>query len=95
MYSVCRRVFFTEQILFFGESLQYEILEEVDGTDTVVESGVLKKDAHKMVIDAGRFHAINDLLESKALHSRELFEEQLEDYLKKEFIGERLFTLIR
>ena len=39
MYPVCRRVFFTEHILFFGESMQYEIIEETaeDISDDVVE----------------------------------------------------------
>ncbi len=95
MYPVCRRVFFTEQVLFFGESLQYEILEEVDGSDVVMKSGVLKKDEDDETHLHGRFHAINTLLEAKALHREKQFEGLLEDYLKKDFINEHIFMLMQ
>lgn len=89
MYPVCRRVFFTEQILFFGESLQYEILEESEGSEVVVKSGLLK--GHKGSHAEGRFAAINALLEAKALQKEKQFEALLEDYLKKDFMNEQIF----
>jgi len=92
MYPVCRRVFFTEHILFFGESLQYEILEEIDGMDVVVKSGVLKMEPEE--IKDGRFGLINEILEAKALDQNKQFEMLLEDYLKKEFINQYLFKLM-
>lgn len=92
MYPVCRRVFFTEHILFFGESLQYEILEEIDGMDVVVKSGVLKMEPEE--IKDGRFGLINEILEAKALDQNKQFEMLLEDYLKKDFINQYLFKLM-
>ncbi len=94
MYPVCRRVFFTEQILFFGESLQYEILEEIDGADVVMKSGVLKKSEDADMQIDGRFQAINALLEAKALQKEKRFEDLLEDYLKKDFINGHIFKLM-
>jgi len=92
MYPVCRRVFFTEHVLFFGESLQYEILEEIDGMDVVVKSGVLKMDSEE--IQGSRFGLINEILEAKALNQDKQFEMLLEDYLKKDFINQYLFKLM-
>lgn len=93
MYPVCRRVFFTEQVLFFGESIQYEILEEVDGDDVVVKSGVLKKSDSYGAQDS-RFQSINAILEAAALEDHRQFEILLEDYLKKDFINSYLFKLM-
>jgi len=89
MYPVCRRIYFTEPVLFFGECLRYEILEEVDGVDIVRKSGVLKK--AKEHSGSGRFHAINRLLEMKALQKDKQFEGLLEDYLKKDYMNGYIF----
>ena len=93
MYPVCRRVFFTEQVLFFGESVRYEVLEEIDGTDIVMETGILKKNEPDYE-QGSRFQAINGILEAKALEKDKQFEYLLEDYLKKDFIGSYLFKLM-
>ncbi len=92
MYPVCRRVFFTEHVLFFGESMQYEILEEVDGVDVVVKSGVLKMEPEE--VQGSRFGLVNEILEVKALKHDKQFETLLEDYLKKDFINQYLFKLM-
>ena len=92
MYPVCRRVFFTEHVLFFGESLQYEILEEIGGMDVVVKSGVLKMEPEE--VQGSRFGLINEILEAKALNQDKQFEILLEDYLKKDFINQYLFELM-
>ena len=81
-----------EHVLFFGESLQYEILEEIDGVDVVVKSGVLKMEPEE--IQGSRFGLINEILEAKALNQEKQFEMLLEDYLKKDFINQYLFKLM-
>lgn len=95
MYQVCRKVFFTEQLLFFGESLQYEILEETEGEDVVMQTGQLKKAEKAPDSETGRFRAINTLLETKTLGRESQFERLLEDYLKKDFINGQIFTLMQ
>jgi len=92
MYPVCRRVFFTEQVLFFGESIEYEILEEIDGADVVVKRGVLKMEPEET--QGGRFGLINEILEAKALQHDKQFEMLLEDYLKKDCFNQYLFKLM-
>jgi len=94
MRPVCRRVFFTEQVLFFGESLEYQILEEEEGTDVVMKSGILKAGEGSILWENGRFCNINGLLEAAALNQDKQFEMLLEDYLKKDFINERIFQLL-
>jgi len=89
MYPVCRRVFFAEQVLFFGESISYDIIEECDGADVVTESGVLKKE--KEYHDSGRFYILNRLLELDALRKDKQFEELLEEYLKKDYMNGFIF----
>ena len=94
MYPVCRRVFFTEHILFFAESIQYEIIEETDGENRVVKSGVLKMKEQQDEEKDSRFDLINALLEAHALEHEKEFENLLEDYMKKDYINEHLFRLV-
>lgn len=94
MYPVCRRVFFTEHILFFGESMQYEVIEETDSESLVVKNGVLKMKDLQENDRGSRFGMINTLLEAKALERDKEFENLLEDYMKKDYINEHLFKLI-
>ena len=92
MYPVCRRVFFTEHVLFFGESIHYEILEERNGSDVVVARGILKRSEECEQIS--RFQAINGILEAKALNKDVQFETLLTEYMKKDFINSSMFRLM-
>ena len=92
MYPVCRRVFFTEHVLFFGESIHYEILEERDGADAVMARGILKR--REDCDQISRFQAVNEILEAKALKKDVQFETMLAEYMKKDFINSSLFRLM-
>lgn len=87
------RVFFKEFVLFFGESLQYYITEEREGSEQLTESGTLQKSDNRGNEEDSRYHLINDIVISKTLQDFDTMDDLLEEYYKKEFLNGRLFEL--
>ncbi len=86
-------VYFKEFILFFGENLQYYIMEEINGEEQLTESGSLQKSEAASEVDAGRFTLINDMLISKGLQDYDTLDDLLEEYYRKEYMNGELFRL--
>jgi hypothetical protein len=84
-------VFFQEFILFFGESIQYHVVEIKDGQEELVDSGTLHKSDHKENPADSKFELLNELVISKSLHDTEMFQRLAEDFYWKEYLSERLF----
>ena len=80
--------------LFFGENLEYYIMEKKGDKETLVQSGSLQCEIREQ--DGGRINTINRLLAavSGPDQSGESAEEILEAYLQKEYSSEKLFTLL-
>lgn len=88
--GVCVREF----VLFFGETLQYFIEEELDGESQLTESGSVQRSDEE---DAGngtsKYAMINDIVISRSLQDYDTLENELENYFFREFCNESLFTL--
>ena len=93
MNRVCRGVYFDEFVLFFGEALEYSILEEKDGREVVRDSGLLQQSRETMVIAGSKYELLNKMLISKSLQEEDILKEQLQDYVRREFLTEELFPL--
>ncbi len=86
-------IFVKEFILFFGESLQYYITEEYANREQLTASGTLQKDEEIADETGNRYSMVNDIAVAVTLKDYSTAKELLEEYAKKEFITEALFTL--
>lgn len=82
-----------EFILFFGETLQYYIMEEQDGVEQLTESATIRKsDIGKEVLES-RFSRINDLVISQILQDFDTLDAMLEEYYQTDYYADHLFRL--
>lgn len=83
-----------EFILFFGERLQYYITEEADGKEQVTESGTISKnDSSSQLHTGGRFNLLNGIMIGRTLQDYDTVNTLLEEYYKKDFMTDKLFTM--
>ena len=93
MTQVCQGVYFDEFVLFFGEELEYSILEEKEGREVVCENGVLRQSKDALVIVGSKYELLNKMLISRNLQEEDALKVQLQDYVRREFMTEELFPL--
>lgn len=93
MHPVFGGVYFSEFVLFFGESIQYYIVEQRDEKEELTESGALQKTDMEMKDCEDSFSRINDLVISSTLHDYNGLEQMLEEYYKLKFLAEKYFEL--
>ncbi len=93
MREICSGVFFKEFVLFFGENLQYYIMEENGGEEQLTESGNLQKsDIRGDGVD-WRYEMINDIIISKTLEDYDTLDGLLDEYYRREYLYQNLFAL--
>ena len=88
--GVCFKVF----TLFFGESLQYYIVEETEEDEQLTESGTIQKSDIESLEGTGKYGVVNDMLISRTLRDYETMDALMEEYYHKDFLTSKLFTLI-
>ena len=93
MQEVYGGVCFKDFVLFFGERLQYYIMEEWDGEEQLTESATLQKSDTGNAGLEGKFGFINDLSISTTLQDYETVDRLLAEYEYKEFMRNGLFRL--
>ncbi len=93
MREVCSGVCFKEFVLFFGENLQYYIMEECDGKEQLTESGNLQKSDIRGDAGDWRYEMINDIIISKTLEDYDTLDGLLDEYYRREYLYENLFEL--
>lgn len=93
MQEVYGGVCFKEFVLFFGESLQYYIMEEMDGEEQLTESGNLQKSDIVNTFAGSKYEMINDIVISKTLKDYDTLDGLFEEYYRKEFLNQQLFKL--
>jgi hypothetical protein len=91
MRRVLGGVFFQEFILFFGESIQYHVVENKDGQEELVERGILQMSDRKENQGDTKFELLNEMVISKSLRDIEMLQRLAENFYWKEYLGERLF----
>lgn len=94
MQEVYGGVCFKDFVLFFGERLQYYIMEVQDGNEQLTESATIQKSDIINGSQDGKFNLINDLSISSTLQDYETVDKLLEECEYKEFMRNRLFRLI-
>lgn len=94
MTEVFGGVYSKDFVLFFGESLQYYVVEELDGKELLTKSDTIQKSDISQADFDYKFNLINDLVISKTLQDYETVDELLSEYIRKNFLTEQLFTLV-
>ncbi len=87
--GVCEKEF----VLFFGETLQYYIIEERDGKEQLTESNSIQKSDIMEEEVQTRFTMINDMVISKTLQDYDTVDALLEEYFLQEYENDKLFYL--
>ena len=93
MTDVFGGVFFKEFVLFFGETLQYYIMEEYGETQQLTKSGSLSHNDIGFESGNSRFELINEMVIGKNLKDFRAFEDALHRIRRQEFINQELFHL--
>ena len=92
MQEVYGGVSFKDFVLFFGERLQYYIMEDHDGVEQLTESATIQKSDIGNSTE-GKFNLVNDMAISNTLQDYETVDRLLEEYEYKEFMRNGLFKL--
>ena len=93
MQEVYSGVFFKEFVLFFGENLQYYIMEESENEEQLTESGSLQKSDIMNESPDSKYEIINDMMISMTLQDDTTLDHLIEEYYRREYLDHRLFTL--
>lgn len=94
MREIYKGVCFKEFVLFFGESIQYYIMEENDGEEQLTESGTLQREELGDNTEMSRFGLINDMIISKTMQDYDTLDDLLEEYYRREYLNGELFGLL-
>ncbi len=93
MRPVYGGVFSKEFVLFFGESLQYYIMEERGRVEQLMESGELQKGDQPAREQEGRYARINDMAVSRKIRDYLALDQQMEEFYRTEYYNRQLFRL--
>lgn len=91
MNHVMGGIFVKEFILFFGESLQYYIVEAGEGEGKLTQSGTIQRSEMLGEELPGRYGVINDIIISKTMQDYNTFDNLLEEYYRNDFYNQELF----
>lgn len=91
MRNVYGGIYCKEFVLFYGEVLQYYIMEEVDGKPQLTESNTIQKTDMARGGEDSRYSMLNDIAISKTMQDYETLDELMEEYYKKTYLVENLF----
>lgn len=94
MPAVCGGVCSKEFVLFFGESLQYYIVEERGRVEQLMESGRLQRSSNVPALEQkGLFRRINEMAASRSLQDYDALDRQLEEFYRTEYFNREFFRL--
>lgn len=92
MKSVYGGVYAKTFLLFFGETLQYYITEELGGMEQLTESGTISRNDVDTESTQDRYGMVNDIAIADTLKDYDTALELLTEYKYKEFVVDSLFT---
>ena len=84
----------TSFCLFFSQQLQYYITKEMEGEESLVESGKVEKLDAVDIQKETRFSLLNDILVSTALQDRDTTMQLMKEYDEKVFTTETILKLM-
>lgn len=82
-----------EFTLFFGETLQYYIMEIEDGKEQLTESGTFSRSDTDMSQGMSRYNLINDIAMGRTLNDYDTMESLLFEYFDHAYLLEELFDM--
>ena len=94
MAPIVGKVCFKEFVLFFGESLQYYVTEEIGGIEKLTESGTCLKGDEFASLNGGKYSMLNDIIISRVMQDYNTFDTLMEEYFKKDFYNRKMFKLM-
>ena len=95
MREVCNGICFKEFVLFFGETLQYYIMEDETGEGQLTESGNLQRSDIRADGADWRYEMINDIIISKTLEDYDTLDGLMDEYYRREYLNENLLHYSR
>lgn len=93
MNQIFGGVYAKEFVLFFGENLQYYIIEEWDGRQQLTESNSLQKSDIMEESVQTKFSVINDMVISETLQDYDTVDALIREYFWQEYVNSQLFFL--
>ncbi len=93
MNQIFGGVYAKEFVLFFGENLQYYIIEDRDGRQQLTESNSLQKSDIMEESVQTKFSVINDMVISETLQDYDTVDALIEEYFLQEYENSQLFFL--
>ncbi|MBD5454017.1 MAG: hypothetical protein HDR30_06870 [Lachnospiraceae bacterium] len=81
-----------EFVLFFGERLQYYIMDSSGEGEQLTQSGTVNVNDNSTGQTGSRFNLLNDIMIGKTLQDYDTVDKLLEEYYKKDFMVDKLFT---
>ena len=94
MVNMYEGIYVKSFTLFFGEKLQYYITEDTDGIEQLTESDKINQSEVTQDEDGSKFYLINDMMVAKTLQEYRTVDQLLEDYMKKDYLVNDLFSLL-
>ena len=91
MNNIYGGMYCKEFVLFYGEVLQYYIMEEVDGKAQLTESNTIQKTDMDGNSDDSRYGMLNDIAISKTMQDYETMYELVKEYYRKTYLVDNLF----
>lgn len=93
MRPVYKGIYIREKVLFEGEIMEYQILEDENGERKKVAEGSISCREVTARTPGNRFACLNEISLSLELKNEAALREQMEEYLKKDAAVAALFTL--
>lgn len=93
MTDVYGGVCFKEFQLFFGESIQYYIMEESESGSQLTESDAIQKSDIEKGLENSRYNMVNDIAIAQTLQDYDTVDDLLTEYGRMSYMTEKLFRL--
>lgn len=92
MKEVFAGVYIKEVVLFFGETLQYYIMEKGE-EEQLTESATIQKNDSGVIMPESKYNMINDIVMSKAMQDFKTVDEMLKEYRYRDYMTNQIFPL--
>lgn len=94
MKNMYGKIYVKPFLLFFGESIQYYITEEMNGYEELTESGTISKSDISRKPRENKFSIVNDLAIARTLQDYDTVWQLMQEFFKKEYLVDNLFQLL-
>lgn len=94
MRDICGGLYVKEYLLFFGERLQYYMVEIQDGEEEVTESATIQRSETAIGSENSKYQLINDIIISRNMADYTTMDHLLDEYFYKEFLNTRIFEVL-